>query len=287
MKNKLFKKIVSVMGGRYYFNSFYKINTGKTDWEGKKCCLTLSFDCDYKKDVLFLPSLLNTLSGFSFKASFACVGKLVEKYPGEHKKIIENGHEIINHTDSHPDNEYLNKEQKFNELTREQKRAEIEKCHNICKNILGYCPTGFRTPHFGNLHTPDVYGILKELGYKYSSSTVAVETTNNGLPFIDDGIIEFPVSTCPKHPFAVFDTWHSLERGNGKHKNRGEFYGLFRELIELGIKTNSYINLYFDPQDLENSEDFKEMLEYLKKMENDILIINYKELCRTMKSKIK
>ena len=250
-------------------------------WNGKRAYLSLSFDCDYTKDVLSLPLLLDILSLYSFKASFACIGRFIEKYPKEHIKIIKEGHEIINHTYTHPNNEELNPNQKFNELTADQKKTEIEKCHKLCKDILKYEPIGFRVPHFGNIHTEDIYGIhdiLKELGYKYSSSTSAVKTPNFGLPFIKKEIMEFPLSNCPKHPFAVFDSWHSLERGNKKHTKNGEFYKLFKELIDIGIKTNSYINLYFDPMDVINLKEFKLMLNYIEEKKEDIQIATYKDI---------
>jgi len=280
-KDRLLGYVITKTCPFYYFKSFYKNNINRTDWNGKRACLTLSFDCDYTEDIMSLAPLLDILSFYSFKASFACIGKFVEKYPKEHMRIIKEGHEIINHTYTHPNNEELNPSQKFNNLTAGQIKIEIEKCHNICKDVLGYNPIGFRTPHFANctnLHTEDIYDILKELGYKYSSSTSAVKTSNFGLPFIKKEIIEFPLSNCPKHPFAVFDTWHSLGRGNGKHIKSEEFYELFKKIINIGIDTNSYINLYFDPQDVINSKEFKLMLDYTEEKKEDIWIATYKDI---------
>lgn len=262
--------------------SFHKNNTNQTSWNGKKACFSLSFDCDYTKDVMSIAALLDILSSYSFKVSFACIGKFVEKYPKEHMRIIREGHEIINHTYTHPNNEELNPGQTFNKITADQRRAEIEKCHTACKDILGYAPIGFRTPHFGNLHTEDVYDILTKLGYKYSSSTSAVKTPNFGLPFAKKGIMEFPLSNCPKHPFAVFDTWHSLERGNGKHKKNGEFYELFKKLMDESINANSYINLYFDPQDVINLKEFRLILDYIEQKKEDIWIATYKDIFEKM-----
>lgn len=261
-----------------YLKSFYKKNINRTYWNGKRACLSLSFDCDYTEDIMSLAPLLDILSFYSFKASFACIGKFVEKYSQEHMRIIEEGHEIINHTYTHPNNEELNPDHKFNELTMDQRRAEIKNCHDVCKNILGYIPMGFRTPHFGNLHLEDVYDILENLGYKYSSSVSATKTSNSGLPFKKKGVMEFPLSNCPEHPFAVFDTWHSLGRGNGKHKKSGEFYGLFKRLIDIGINTHSYINLYFDPQDVVAIKDFRLMLDYIEEKKEDIWVVTYKDI---------
>ncbi len=276
--DKLLGYIISFVGAIGYLKLFYSNNIGKADWAGKKAGFSLSFDCDYTKDIKSLPALLNILSRYSISASFACVGKLIEKYPQEHLEIIKAGHEILNHTYTHPNNEELNLSQKFNELNSTQKKIEIEKCHKICVDLLGYSPIGFRTPHFGSFHTKDIYEILNSLGYKYSSSVSAVKTLSSGLPFIVNGVTELPVSNCPEHPLAIFDSWHSLARGNGKHKGGGVFYNLFKQLIDIGISTNSYINIYFDPQDVVGNNDFKLMLEYLDSNRKDINIVNYKKL---------
>lgn len=255
-------------------NNAAKINCGE-----KKAYLTLSFDCDYAEDVLSLPKLLNELSAYSIRASFACVGRLIEKYPKEHLMILDYGHEIINHTYSHPDNG-------FNKLSQQRKTEEIEKCHQVCEDILNYSPSGFRTPHFGNQHSEDVYDVLPVFGYEYSSSTVATETPFSGTPFLKKGVIEIPLTCCPKHPFAVFDTWHCLKRGRAKHTGK-KFYDLFKELIDFAIKNNSYINVYFDPQDVASLQEFKLMLDYINKFKKDIRVIDYKELCNMIKLKTK
>ena len=278
-KNKIVRYVVAKWFPTLCLKTFYSNNI-KTDWNGKKACFTLSFDSDFTEDIEAIPSLLDTLSSYSFKTSFACIGKFIEKYPKEHFRIIEEGHEIINHTYTHPDNEEWNPNQKFNELTIEEQKEEIEKCDGVCRTILNYSPIGFRIPHFGRLYTENVYPILKELGYKYSSSTVAVKTPKFGLPFVKGGIIEFPLSPCPKHPFGVFDTWHSLERGGGLHKKEGEFYKLFTELIEIGIKTNSYINVYFDPQDVVKLKEFKVMLDYIEEKRKDVWVARYEDIIR-------
>ncbi|MCX6718066.1 MAG: polysaccharide deacetylase family protein [Candidatus Staskawiczbacteria bacterium] len=276
--NKAFRYAITKICPFFYLKFFYKKNVGKMRWNGKKSCLSLSFDCDYTEDIMAIPLLLDILSRYPFKASFASVGKLIEKYPKQHRRIIEEGHEIINHTYTHPNNEELNPGQKFNELAASQRMEEIKKCDEVCKNILGYAPMGFRTPHFANLHGEDVYGILCNLGYKYSSSVSAIKTSSCGLPFMKNEIMEFPLSTCPKHPFAIFDTWHSLERGDGEHKKNGEFYKLFKKLMDIGIDSGSYINLYFDPQDIAGNEDFKLMLDYIAEKKEDIWVATYKDI---------
>ena len=205
------------------------------------------------------------LEPYDYKASFACVGYWIEKYPDQHKMIVDHGHEIINHTYSHPDNEILNPDRKFRHCSYEEKKEEIVRCHEICQSILNYEPKGSRLPHFKHNFNKDIYKILKEIGYQFSSSTWLTSTPSSGMPFKDDsGIIEFPVSTCPSHPFTVFDTWHSLNTKRWshriKHQGVASYLSLFDELLELGLQTNSYTNVYLDPLDVPKMPDFKDIL---------------------------
>lgn len=282
--NLLLIGMISLSFPKSFLKAFYAHNkSGKTFWNNKKACLTISFDCDYAQDVEAIPNVLKVLKKNKLNASFACVGYWIKRYPHEHKMILEDGHEIMNHTFSHPDNEVLNPGRKFKEITREEKKEEIEKCHEICKTILNYEPVGCRIPHFKNLFTKDIYGILGELDYKYSSSTLLTNTKSFGMPFkTKEGIYEFPLSTCPRHPFTVFDTWHSLNSlrlfYKMVHRTEEEYIKLAQELIDLGIENDSYINIYIDPFDVIKMKRFEQLLEYIQGKKDEIWVTHYKEI---------
>jgi hypothetical protein len=92
-------------------------------------------------------------------------------------------------------------------------------------------------------------------------------------------IVEFPVSVCPKHPFTVFDTWHSLHSSRLAHKlihNGAESYTeLFKKLINIGLDTGAYLNIYIDPLDVVKIPRFKNMLDILSDIK--ILVVTYQE----------
>jgi peptidoglycan/xylan/chitin deacetylase (PgdA/CDA1 family) len=250
-------------------------------WGDNRACLTISFDCDYPGDVEAIPSLLKTLSRHAIKTSFACVGHWIEKYPREHRMLLDDGHELVNHTYSHPDNELLNPGRKFREISRQEKMEEVARCHEICRRVLHYEPTGCRIPHFKRLFTQTIYGILKELGYRYSSSTWLTNTASYGMPFTaPEGIIEFPLTTCPEHPFSVFDTWHSFNSPRLayrlSHRSEERYVTLFKYLVDLAVETNSYINIYIDPNDVPKMKRFDELLAYVR--EKDIRVARYEDL---------
>jgi len=267
-----------------FLRSVYMKNKGKKpNWMKNSSCLSISFDVDYPEDVEAIPDVLRLLEDFPFKTSFACVGYYIEQKPDIHKMILEQGHEIMNHTYTHPDNELLKPGIRFNELPDGEKFREIEKCHEVCEKVLDFAPAGFRIPHFKKLYTSKIYDFLKSLGYEYSSSTWLTGTKSNGMPFVEKNeIIEIPLSTCPKHPFTVFDTWHSLRAKRLshkiKHRRPEEYIALFKKLIDIGIETNSYINIYIDPMDVASIKDFNYLLNFISDKSGEIDVMTYREI---------
>lgn len=263
---------------KVFVRSIYAGNTGKNLWGGKKACVTLSFDCDYPEDCEDMPAVIDMLDAHKLKASFAAVGHWVEKYPSQHARVLESGHELMNHTWSHPDNEILNPGRKFRWISEAEKLEEIVRCHELVRRMYGLEMSGLRIPHFKHLFSEDIYGLLRRAGYRYSSSTWLTNTTTRGLPFhAPEGITEFPLATCPLHPFTVFDTWHSLNAERLSHRimHRGpeSYVKLFDELIETGKRTGSYINIYMDPLDVKKIPGFRHMLERLQ--DPELLVTTY------------
>lgn len=269
----LHRRLIMSTFPRWYvkkFMSFNRLNTPKP-------YATISGDCDLKGDIEAYPYMINLLDKYDLKACFAVVGKWVEICPKEHKLLVRKGHEIINHTYTHPDNPVFNPKMKFNKLNYEKQKEEIVRADEACREILNYEPIGFRTPHFGGMHTPSVYKILEELGYKYSSSTIATRTKNFGMPFREGKIWEFALSPSPKYPFIWLISYDIYRgpKGYPYHYTEKEFYELFEELVQLGIENNSYLNFFFDPIDVIKMPYFEKILSILKE---NFIVVTYREL---------
>jgi len=233
----------------------------------KRPLFSLSFDCDFRADNEALPQLIEVLSSYEVKCDFAAIGKWVEEYPRAYSKVLDSGHDLINHTYTHPNNEELSPGRYFKDLSTQEKREEIVKCHEAVRKELGYEMKGYRTPHFGVQWTHDVYGILEGIGYKFSSSVIASKA-EKFVPYWVGQIIEFPVSICPKHPFSTFDSYHVVRAG--KHTAE-EFLGIFRLMMEKCKKESLFVNLYFDPQDVASLREFGHMLEALHESKVEML----------------
>lgn len=102
--------------------------------EEKKVAFTMN--CAWAADDI--DDILETLRSNEVKITFFMVGEWVDKYPEAVKKIYEEGHEIGNHSNTHPH---------VNKLTYEQNLEEIEKCSQKIEQITGEKPTLYRAPY--------------------------------------------------------------------------------------------------------------------------------------------
>jgi peptidoglycan/xylan/chitin deacetylase (PgdA/CDA1 family) len=84
----------------------------KTPWWLRKLYPTLTWQMPGKEKNIYLtfddgphetatPFVLDCLQQYGAKATFFCIGKNVQQYPGIYRRIIEEGHGIGNHTHNH------------------------------------------------------------------------------------------------------------------------------------------------------------------------------------------
>ncbi len=225
----------------------------------------LTFDFDFEKDIEAFPTLLDLLKKNNVRAGMAVIGKFVEKYPDIHKRAVDEGHEIINHSYTHPDNPHWAPNRYFNKLSYAAQKDEIEKAHEVYHRVLGVESVGFRTPHYGNLHTESVYPILAELGYKYSSSTAACGYKGFGAPSEHThGIIEIPTGCSLHFPLAIFDSWNMLRKNNPFLGDDDRFVQEFADTIQVISEHSLFLTHYFDPYDVIKNNKMSRMIGYIK-----------------------
>ena len=123
----------------------YSVNTDE-----KK--VAISFDAAWGADDT--DEILSILKNNNVKATFFLCGYWVDKYPEEVKKIFEEGHEIGNHSNTHPHG---------SKISLEENKKEIMEVHNKIKNLLGYEMDLYRPP-FGE-YNDTVLQAAKEVGY--------------------------------------------------------------------------------------------------------------------------
>lgn len=86
----------------------------------------------------YTQQILTVLKENDVPATFFLVGKNAEKHPELVKRIVAAGHQIGNHTYSHPD---------LLKLDRDQIAVEVDKTQKILADITGQIPEIIRPPH--------------------------------------------------------------------------------------------------------------------------------------------
>jgi len=97
---------------------------GGSNTQRKWIALTL----DVEASPAPLPSILDTLKEKNVRATFFILGQFAKANPDLIKRIVDDGHEIGNHSWSHPD---------FRTLKREQMIEELRKTEETVKEITG------------------------------------------------------------------------------------------------------------------------------------------------------
>lgn len=207
----------------------------------------LSFDVETRADCEALPAVLELLRERSLRASFACIGALVERYPAAHRAVHEAGHELFNHTDTHPWHDELGVLGRFDRLEDDGLEREI-RGGQAKLAAIGAHSIGFRAPHFGAQRTPRMYPVLRAVGIAYSSSTTATRGPRGGAPHRVGGVVEIPVLVCPQHPRAALDSWHCTTAPDAAHREPRGLLALYRAALAALGRWQAFGSVYWDPR---------------------------------------
>ena len=114
--------------------------------------IAISFDAAWGAEDF--PKIIEILDKHNVKTTFFMTGEWVEKYPDCVKLLVEKGHDLGNHSASHPD---------MTKLSKEKQREQILKVHNAVKELTGYEMELFRPPY--GAYNNEVIRTCYELGY--------------------------------------------------------------------------------------------------------------------------
>ena len=104
--------------------------------ETDKKQIAISFDAAWGNDDT--EELIKILKEYDVPATFFVVGAWVDKYPESVEALHKAGHQIQNHSNTHPH---------MPQLSREQMKDEIVSCNEKIKEITGKTPTLLRPPY--------------------------------------------------------------------------------------------------------------------------------------------
>lgn len=102
----------------------------------------------------YTPQMLDVLAEFRVPATFSLIGEQVTEYPQLVQRIVASGHQVSDHTMTHPLN--------LPSLAAERIRSEIGEAHDRIAQLTGVAPKFFRAPG-GNWST-QVLDVANERG---------------------------------------------------------------------------------------------------------------------------
>ena len=98
--------------------------------------IAISFDAAWGNEQT--QELIDILARYNVKTTFFVVGDWAEKFPESVKALHDAGHEVCNHSNTHPH---------MPTLSRSQQTEELLSCNDKIAKITGETPTLFRPPY--------------------------------------------------------------------------------------------------------------------------------------------
>ena len=155
----------------------------RDDWDGMPCRVERNVD-----------RLLQMLADRKVHATFFTLGWIARRYPQMVRRMVEQGHELASHGTAHL---------RASEQSPEEFAADVGDARRLLEDLGGVAVRGYRAPSFsigyGNLWAFDV---LREAGYRYSSSVYPVQHDHYGMPDasrfpweVRPGLLEIPITT--------------------------------------------------------------------------------------------
>jgi len=115
--------------------------------------VALTFDDGPKPGIT--EAILKILRGYRMKATFFIVGKQAAQYPELILQIDKEGHELANHSYTHPC---------LTNLSTENVILEIKKTNEILEKLTKKCPVFFRPP--GGNFNANILNVVQNMGMK-------------------------------------------------------------------------------------------------------------------------
>jgi len=225
--------------------------------------LILSFDCDTLSDAEVAWDVHRRLMDIGVVASYAVPGEILERGGEVYGRIAATGAEFLNHGHS----EHTVKRHSvytstlfYDQLTPDEVRADVVAGHETVTSVIGRAPRGFRTPHFGTYQRAGqlrhLHGILRDLGYLYSSSTVPLQGFRRGPAFTVSGLLEFPVSGMASAPLMILDSWACFAAPDRQH-DANDYGREGRAVLEHYQRAGAgVLSFYADPSQIHDQPVF-------------------------------
>ncbi len=161
-----------------------EVRRGPLDWKE----IALTFDGGSTNNAA--DEILNALKANDVHCTFFLTGEFIRRYPRTVKRILQEGHEVGNHTWNHPHLTSYAKDRKQETLpgiTSEKIRQELSKTASLFKLVTGKEMAGFWRAPYGE-YNAEILRWSAEAGYKHIGWTVGRgwEETMDSMDWVAD-----------------------------------------------------------------------------------------------------
>ncbi len=168
----------------YFQVSAFATHVGVADWSG--------FACRVQRNT---ERILSLFREHDAHATFFVLGWIAERYPQLIRTIVDAGHEIASHGLQH---------ERVTTQTPAEFRQDVTRSKALLEDVSGQPVHGYRAASF-SIGAANLWAlsVLKEAGYRYSSSIYPVRHDHYGMPqaprfaftLNDDAVLEIPITT--------------------------------------------------------------------------------------------
>jgi peptidoglycan/xylan/chitin deacetylase (PgdA/CDA1 family) len=246
--------------------------------------LYLTFDCDTDEDAKAALDLDPWLRARGIRAAYAVPGVQLERAAESYRKLKTAGATFLNHgACAHAewrDDHYV-PITFYDKWSTDQVINDIRRGHAIVSAVLGEAPAGFRAPHFGSYQRSEqlsiIYGVVRELGYLYCSTTIPQMGLDHG-PLIDhQGLFEIPLFGSHLAPTTILDSWTYLE-DRKTYRLGQQYFDLFRDTLNFmqNNRLPGVLAYYADPAHVIGQKPFLDAMDMI--VERGIASVTAEEL---------
>jgi peptidoglycan/xylan/chitin deacetylase (PgdA/CDA1 family) len=125
----------------------------------------IAFTFDAGSDAGYTAQILDTLGANSIHATFGMTGKFAETYPDLVKRMVNEGHTLMNHSYDHKS--FTGNSTQSNGLTEGERWDELNRTEQIVQDLTGATTKPFFRPPFGD-YDESVNEDVGALGYEYN-----------------------------------------------------------------------------------------------------------------------
>ncbi len=181
----------------------------------------------------FTPQILDILNKYDVKATFFMIGQRMEQYPDIAREVIDQGHEIGNHTYTHPRN--------LKADTEGQVIRELDQCEQVIERMTGKRTHLFRPPR--GLIDGTVFNIAQEEGYRTILWTVCADHHDAPTPeLMAERVFKHirPGGIILAHDGTFNSRWKDVKATEliiVGMKKRGYRFVTMTELLKMGART--------------------------------------------------